>query len=186
MCHGPNVSLTECSRHFCNHVTKMPNIVTWRKWKPRVSEGSVNSGLLPCACTQRHSGRRAWCSHRGREEAGRYKRQLRIRHPKAHPAHHFLQLSSTSYVPDLPQESPFQAQTVESWTVHGISDLNHIKNKYLRHHKNFSFSTKMKGEPGAWKTGQGLTRVWLETNLEINSQVVRSEGKVHIKVFFFF
>lgn len=42
----------------------------------------------------------------------------------------------------------------------------------------------MKGEPGAWKTGQGLTRVWLETNLEINSQVVCSEGKVHIQVFF--
>lgn len=43
----------------------------------------------------------------------------------------------------------------------------------------------MKGEPVVWKIGQGLIRVWLETNLEINSQVVCSEGKCTYRIFFF-
>lgn len=30
-----------------------------------------------------------------------------------------------------------------------------------------------------WKIGQDLTRVWLEMNLEINSQVVHTEESAH-------
>jgi hypothetical protein len=44
----------------------------------------------------------------------------------------------------------------------------------------------MKDEPGAWKIGQGLTRVQLEMDLEINSQVVHNEGKRTYRGFLIF